>query len=122
MSITLLGAAPLTLERRGPTTYSSGLPVLATPVDVLVTASVFVKAGTTATPSGDLIAYDAQVISYSEIRVADEVTGAPADRFTHLGQTYELQFITARQPPFMGQPEHWEASALEVAAHPMPEG
>ena len=122
MAITLLGVIPLTLQRRGPTDYASGRPVFAAPVDVEIQATVFIGADTAILPSGKSISYDAYAISYSPIQVASEISESPADRFTHEGHTYEAQVIVAEQPAFLGQPKHWEVTALEVAANPMPEG
>lgn len=65
-------------------------------------------------PNGVAVRDLVSIASYDELRAATE-GGAPADRITVDGVTYEVQW-TQRQPPFLGQPEHWEADAVRVQA------
>ncbi len=72
-------------------------------------------------PEGVGVTGAVDLCSYDELRVASEVNKTAADRFVFGGQTFEIQ-LSSRQPAFAGiQPAHWEATAIVVAALPMPE-
>lgn len=64
-------------------------------------------------PNGVSVTDMVDYVTYSEVRAAVE-GGHPADRLKDkCGVTYEPLWVI-RQPPFLGEPEHWEGAALKL--------
>ena len=121
--IPLLAKGPLTLLRYGAYVYNEGRPILPAPSNVRITTSVVPASSRNIRklPEGVEVTSAVDLFSYDEIRGASESRGTAAGRFCYQGSLYEVQHAT-RRPPFVGQPEHWEATAIVVASLPMPEG
>lgn len=119
--IPLLGTTTVTRLRYPPPTVVQHQRVRGAPTSTSIRATVAPASQRTMAraPEGIAVGDLVTIASYDEIRAATE-GGAPADRVVAGGVTYEVQAVT-HQPPFLGQPEHWEADALRLQAIEVPE-
>ncbi len=122
--IPLLGQDPVDPPvrlRYGAPTIVNYQPVRPAPTSATINATVVPATWSTQqrAPNGVAVRDLVTIASYDELRTAVE-GGAYADRLVVDGVTYEVQW-TMRQPPFLGQPEHWEADGLKVQTIEVPE-
>lgn len=114
-----LGDQSITRLRYPAPTYAEGYALrgAATSTTISATVAPAARRSRVLDPSGDEVTPAIELLSYAELRAANEAAGTPPDRLTVGGETYEIVTST-RMPPFCGEPQHWVASAVLVGALP----
>ena len=114
--IPLLGVQQVTRLRFGAPTVVEHQPIRPEPESASIYATIAPASKRTMerAPNGIAVEDLVDIATYSEVRAAEE-GGHLADRLVIDGTTYEVQWVT-RQPPFAGQPAHFEAAALRLGA------
>lgn len=113
--IPLLGKSTITRLRYGPPSTVDFQPVRPAPASSSIRATVAPASRSTikrAAENGHEVDHLVDVFSYDELSAGEE-GGAYPDRLVLSDGTYELMWAR-RQPPYLGQPEHWEAAAERV--------
>lgn len=112
--IPLLGATLLTIYRflGAPIDTTSGTTLRPRPTTVTITGTLApaTRAQRKQLPDGVTVENSAMMVSYQEVLSSrDQCEGNRfGDRLVFAGRQYECVEVI-RQPPFLGQPEHWEA-------------